>query len=62
MIDAGMDSTALTERILKEAQVAVTPGSAFGRAGEGHIRISYAASRDTIVEGVRRIGEVLAKL
>ncbi len=61
-VNAGMDSAVLAERILKEAKVAVTPGSAFGEAGEGHIRLSYATSRETIVEGVRRIGEVLARL
>ena len=61
-VDVRLDSATLCERILKEASVAVTPGSAFGVAGEGHIRISYAASRETITEGVRRIGEVLAKL
>ena len=61
-IDATVDSTQLCERILKEAKVAVTPGSAFGKAGEGHIRISYAASRESIVEGVSRIGRVLEKL
>ena len=61
-VDVRGDSATLCERILKEASVAVTPGSAFGEAGENHIRISYAASRETITEGVRRIGEVLAKL
>ncbi|HYU06574.1 MAG TPA: pyridoxal phosphate-dependent aminotransferase [Thermoplasmata archaeon] len=58
-VDVRLHSATLCERILKEASVAVTPGSAFGQAGEGHIRISYAASRETITEGVRRIGEVL---
>ena len=61
-VDAGMDSVALSARILKESRVAVTPGSAFGEAGEGHIRMSYAASRATIAEGIHRIGEVLAKV
>jgi len=61
-IDAGIDSATLCERILKEASVAVTPGSAFGEAGEGHIRISYAASRETILEGLRRIAEIFARL
>jgi aspartate aminotransferase len=60
-IDGMEDSAALCERILEEASVAVTPGSAFGSAGEGHIRLSYAASRDTIAESVRRIGEVLGR-
>jgi aspartate aminotransferase len=61
-LEAGMESAALAERILREANVAVTPGSAFGEAGERHLRLSYAASRKTIVEGIRRIGEVLARL
>lgn len=60
--DVPMASSTLSERILKEARVAVTPGSAFGDAGEGHLRISYAASQETIAEGLRRIGEVLAAL
>lgn len=61
-IDSPLDSATLSERILKEASVAVTPGSAFGAAGEGHLRISYAASRETITEGMKRIREVLARL
>jgi len=60
--DVPLDSAALSERLLKEARVAVTPGSAFGRAGEGHQRLSYAASRETIAEGVRRIAETVGKL
>jgi len=40
----------------------VTAGSAFGPAGEGHLRISYAASRDSIRNGIRGIGEVLGNL
>lgn len=61
-VDAKMDSATLCERILKEVSVAVTPGSGFGAAGEGHIRISYAASRDTVAEGVQRIGNVIGRL
>ncbi len=60
--DVPLDDTALAEKLLKEAKVAVTPGSAFGEAGAGHQRLSYAASRETIAEAVRRIGEVVAKL
>jgi aspartate aminotransferase len=61
-IDVPIASSALSEHILKDASVAVTPGSAFGAAGEGHLRISYAASRETLVEGLRRIAEVVAGL
>jgi aspartate aminotransferase len=58
-IDGARDDAALAERLLREAKVAVTPGSAFGAAGAGHLRLSFAASRATIVEGVRRIRDVL---
>jgi len=60
--DAKMSSAALGERILKEAKVAVTPGSAFGDAGETHLRLSFAASRETIVEGIRRIRGIVENL
>ncbi len=61
-VDVGMESASLAERILQEVNVAVTPGSAFGEAGEGHLRLSYAASRETIIESIRRIGDVLKRL
>ena len=57
-----MNSVDLTEYLLTTAHVAVTPGSAFGPGSDGHIRISYACSRDDIREGLRRIGEALSKL
>ena len=59
---ARIPSLDLSERLLKEGHVAVTAGSAFGQAGEGHLRISYAASRDSVRNGIRGIGEVLGKL
>ena len=60
--DVPLDDAALGEKLLKEAKVAITPGSGFGAAGASHERLSYAASRATITESVRRIGEVVAKL
>ena len=60
--DLPLDDATLAEKLLKEAQVAVTPGSAFGEAGAGHLRLSYAASRETITEALRRIGGVVAGL
>ena len=52
-------SSDLAERLLKEARVAVVPGSAFGAAGGGHLRLSYATGRDRITEGLERIARVL---
>ncbi len=60
--DVPLDDNTLGEKLLKEAKVAITPGSAFGAAGAGHERLSYAASRETITQAVGRIGEVVAKL
>lgn len=50
---------AFTERILSEAMVAATPGSAFGPGGVDHVRISYAASRERLTEALARIGKML---
>lgn len=49
-------------RILREHGVAVRPGSEFGAAGEGHLRLSYAASPEAISEGVRRLAKGLAEV
>ncbi len=45
----------LTERLLKEAYIVVTPGSAFGVAGKNYVRFSFAASIEDILEGMGRI-------
>ncbi len=46
--------------LLEEAQVAVVPGSAFGK--EGYMRLSYATSLENIKEGLNRIEQALRKL
>ena len=43
------------ERFLLEKRVAVAPGSAFGRMGEGWIRLCVAAALDDLLEGIRRL-------
>src|SRR5205823_3605054 len=52
----------LFKEISKVQEHTITCASAFGEAGEGHLRISYAASRETIAEGLGRIREVFAHL
>jgi aspartate aminotransferase len=47
-----------TERLLKEAYIVVTPGSAFGAAGKDYIRFSFAASMENILAGMERIEEM----
>ena len=54
-----VESRALSEKLLKEAGVALTPGADFGPSGEGHLRFSYATSRQDIEKGLEKIGKVL---
>ena len=49
-------------RLLEEAGVSTTPGSVFGRCGEGHIRISYANKIEVIAESVERIKEFVENI
>ncbi|MCY3969643.1 MAG: pyridoxal phosphate-dependent aminotransferase [Acidobacteria bacterium] len=51
------DSAAFCRRLLDEAGVATTPGSAFGC--EGHIRLSYACSDRMLTTGLERMAELL---
>lgn len=49
------NSVEFTTWLLQNAGVAVTPGSAFGAGGEGHIRLSFATSAEVIVDAIERI-------
>lgn len=51
------DSARVADRFLYEAGVAVLAGTAFGRAGEGYLRLSYANSLLNIHAAVTRISE-----
>jgi aspartate aminotransferase len=57
--ETGLDDLALSERILQEAHVAVVPGTAFGAAGAGHFRLSFATSDDLLTASVERISNLL---
>lgn len=58
----GLSSTEFCERLLEEEMVAIIPGSAFGDCGEGHCRISYAASFETIEGAMDRLERFIGKL
>jgi aspartate/methionine/tyrosine aminotransferase len=53
--ETGMTSQACSEYILNECKVATVPGTAFGAAGEGYLRFSYATSLEQIDEAVERL-------
>ena len=50
---------ALALKLMKEAKVVTVPGSGFGEAGRGHLRISYSVPYDEVKEGVKRIREYI---
>lgn len=53
--DSYSDVEELTERILKEARVFITPGFIFGSNGQRYIRISLCAKDDKMAEAAKRI-------
>jgi aspartate/methionine/tyrosine aminotransferase len=56
----GMTSREVADLLLYEGGVAALAGTAFGKYGEGYIRLSYANSIANIEEALRRIGATLA--
>jgi aspartate aminotransferase len=58
----GRPAAELAGYLLQEAGVAVLPGTAFGRNGEGYLRLSYANSMDNIVRALGRMARALGAL
>ena len=56
----GFDEHELADRLLSEAGVAVLPGTAFGQAGRGFIRLAYTQSEDELKLGLGRIQEFIS--
>lgn len=58
----GLTSDQFQDRLLEEADVAIVSGTSFGDHGEGHVRLSCAASMGELEEGVSRIELFLSTL
>ncbi len=58
----GLDSVTFSDRALEEAHVAVVPGIAFGAAGEGHIRLSFATGDELLEKAVERLGGLFGRM
>jgi aminotransferase len=58
----GLKSEEFCDKLLASKQVVTVPGSAFGEAGEGHIRCCYATSMEDIQEAMRRIEAFLKEI
>jgi aminotransferase len=56
-----IDDESMAERLLKEHSVATVPGSGFGNAGRGHLRISYSVPIDEVKKGMIRFRDAFIK-
>lgn len=54
-VPQGYTSVSFTERVLQEAGVAITPGSGFGKGGEGFVRFSMTVGSERLKEAVGRL-------
>ncbi len=58
-VKTGEDSWSTFDKLLKQADVVITPGSGFGRMGEGFIRISAFNDMEKVEEAIHRIKAAL---
>lgn len=59
--DTGYTADALADLLLEEAGVACLAGTAFGQYGEGHLRLSYANSRQNIARALEHMDKILSQ-
>ena len=59
--ETGIRAGEFARRLLDEAHVALSPGSAFGQSDQGYVRISYASSIDVLEKGIQRIAAFVAR-
>ncbi|MEA2227723.1 MAG: aspartate aminotransferase, partial [Solirubrobacteraceae bacterium] len=60
--DVPLGAAELADRLLEEAGVALLTGASFGRAAEHHLRLSYAASHERLLEALQRMRAFLERL
>ena len=58
----GRTSSEIADHLLYDAGVCGLAGTSFGKHGEGHLRFSYANSRENLALALERVGESLGKL
>ena len=57
-----MDDEKFSRIMLEEAGVALLPGSNFGEAGAGYVRLCYATNKTNIAKGIERMKKCLKKM
>jgi len=51
----------LSDQVLYKANVFITPGGIFGKAGEGYVRVSLCSSEEKLQESIGRVKEIFGK-
>ena len=59
VIGTGMNGQEFAKKCLYEAGVAIVPGTAFGKKAIEHVRFSFAASQDNIIQAIENIKKML---
>jgi LL-diaminopimelate aminotransferase len=54
-VPEGFTSAAFSERLLEETDVLVSPGTSYGKWGEGYVRLSLTLSDDQLEKAVDRL-------
>ena len=57
--ETGMNGEEFTEKCLKEAGVAVIPGTAFGKFATNNVRFNFATSRENISRAIEKLDKIL---
>jgi len=59
VIDTGMNGEEFVKKCMREAGVAIVPGTAFGKTSGDYVRFSFAASKENISEAIEKIQKML---
>lgn len=58
----GLKSAEISEKLLKEERLKLSPGTLYGDDGEGFIRLNIACPKSTLVKGVEKINNLFQRL
>jgi LL-diaminopimelate aminotransferase len=61
-VPEGYSSADFCAKLIDEAAVVLTPGSGYGRNGEGYVRLSLTTPDDRLTEGLARLERWAARL
>ena len=56
-----MDTMSFAQKLLEEGDVAVSPGSGFGPAGEGYLRLALVENENRLRQAVRQMARCLTE-